>query len=63
MPVTKKLSHKIILAQIQRIRSRNNKLWMKLMALALESKPRKAKAIVKKIVANDIRVTKWTSRI
>jgi hypothetical protein len=61
--MTKKLPHKSILLQIQRIRSRNNKLWMKLLALALSSKPRKARAIVKKIVANDIRVTKWTSRI
>jgi hypothetical protein len=61
--MTKKLPYKSILLQIQRIRSRNNKLWMKLLALALSSKPREAKAIIKKIAANDTKVTWWTNRI
>lgn len=48
---------------IARIRARNNLLWMALLALAVESAPQKAKAILRKIQANDKKVTKWTGRI
>lgn len=48
---------------ITNIRAKNNLLWMALLALAVESSPKKAKAILRKIQANDKKVNKWTGRI
>jgi hypothetical protein len=36
---------------------------MKLLALAVENNPHKAKKILSLIVSNDVTVTKWLSRI
>lgn len=57
------MTPKRILGMVQRIRSRNNRVWMKIVELAIATKPRKAKAIIRQIVANDQKVTKWLSRI
>lgn len=51
------------ITQVAKIRARNNKLWMQLLALAVESRPRKAKEIIQKISKNDREVTLWLSRI
>ena len=58
-----KLQTKLVIAHIARIRTKNNKLWMALLALAVEARPKKAKEILKKIEANDREVTTWLSRI
>jgi hypothetical protein len=48
---------------ISDIRARNNLLWMKLLALALESSPKKAKIILAAIRKNDRQVTKWLGKL
>jgi len=58
-----KLQTKMAISQITKIRVRNNKLWMQLLALAVEARPTKAKAIISKISNNDKEVTLWLSRI
>ncbi len=58
-----KLQTKMAISQITKIRVRNNKLWMQLLALAVETRPTKAKAIIQKISKNDREVTLWLSRI
>jgi hypothetical protein len=45
---------------IEAIRAKNNKLWMMLVRLALESG--KADNILKKIVSNDQRISKLLSK-
>jgi hypothetical protein len=51
------------ISQITKIRARNNTLWIRLLALAIEGRPRKAKDIIQKISKNDKEVTLWLSRI
>lgn len=58
-----KLQRKLAIAHISRIRAKNNVLWMRLLALAVEARPRKAKAILGKIRKNDREVTEWFDRI
>lgn len=58
-----KLQTKTAIAQIERIRVRNNKLWMQLLRIALESNPIKSREVVTKISKNDREITKWLSRI
>jgi hypothetical protein len=59
----KKLPTSQIIATVTRIRSRNNRLWMDLLTLAIKAKPRKAKSIIRKIVQNDKDVSKWMGRV
>jgi hypothetical protein len=58
-----KLQTKLAIAKVGKIRARNNLLWMELLTLSVESRPRKAKEIIKKITENDKEVTSWLSRI
>lgn len=58
-----KLQTKTAIAHIERIRVRNNRLWMQLLRLAMESQPIKAREIVTKISENDGEITKWLKRI
>lgn len=53
----------MILRHVTAIRARNNFLWVNLMALALESSPKKAKKIIRQITANDRRISSWLSRV
>ena len=46
-----------IIHQVQEIRARNNAAWMDLMRLALALAPRKARALLATITANDTEVT------
>lgn len=48
---------------ISRIRGRNNRCWMKLLELAVKTKPRQARKILAQITANDKEVTKWLARV
>jgi hypothetical protein len=47
-----------IIAAITKIRADNNKLWMNLLTLALDSSPKEAKKILKDINSNDKAVSK-----
>jgi len=58
-----RMSNKKIIRRIKAIRTKNNMQWMKLLELAVQSNPKKAKEILRQIVANDLLVTQWTSRI
>lgn len=48
---------------IQRVRNRNNRLWMSLLSLAVQAKPRQAKKILSGIAKNDQEITSWLQRI
>ena len=52
-----------IIKSITSIRTKNNKQWMRLLALAFKAKPRQAGKIMNQIVENDRQVTKWMSRL
>lgn len=41
------------ITHIEEIRAQNNKLWMKLLRLALDWAPTEARAVLKEINAND----------
>lgn len=58
-----KLQTKTAIAHIERIRVKNNRLWMNLLRLAMEASPVKAREIVTKISNNDREITKWLKRI
>ena len=58
-----KLSNEKIIRRVKAIRTKNNSQWMKLLALAVKTNPRKAKKILSQISAYDAEVTKWMSRI
>lgn len=58
-----KLQSKMAISNIERIRVRNNKLWMNLLRLAVEARPEKAKEIIGKIGKNDREITQWLRRI
>lgn len=59
----KNLPRKTIIQQIRRINTRNYRMQMSLFDLAIAAKPKKAKAIIQKIVANNMQVSKWMGRI
>lgn len=46
-----------ILTKVRNIRTKNNKLWMDLLALAMECAPDKARNIIKKITENDKKIS------
>jgi hypothetical protein len=54
---------KSLIDQVQKVRASNNKLWMDLLRLAIDSKPEKAKAILKSINANDKKISKLLGEI
>ncbi len=58
-----KKKSQIIIRQIQKIRSRNNIYWMKLLSLALEYAPEKSKKVIKEINKNDKVISKLVSKL
>ena len=58
-----KLSNEKIVRRIRSIRTKNNKIWMKLLILAFQNHPYKAKKITKQIIEYDKSVTKWMGRL
>lgn len=58
-----KLQTKMAITQIERIRVRNNRLWMQLLRIAIEADPVRSREVVTKISKNDREITKWLSRI
>lgn len=54
---------RMIVRRVTAIRSRNNRLWMTILTIALESSPIKAKKIIRQITDNDRKVSAWLSRV
>jgi hypothetical protein len=61
-PLKRRTSSEII-DIVEKIRRRNNHLWMGLLRLAVQTKPRKAKKLVREIVENDRKVSEWMARL
>ena len=55
--------NKIIIKQIETTRKKNNKNWMKLLEIAFEYAPTKAKKVMKKINSNDKRISSLISKL
>lgn len=51
------------IGKIADIRMSNNRLWMKLLEIALRSNPDRAKAALREINANDAKVTALLTRL
>ena len=60
--VTKKKNLKII-KLIESARKSNNKNWMNLLRIAIESNPNKSKKVLKSINVNDKKISSLLSRI
>lgn len=58
-----KTKDRLILSNITEIRAKNNFLWMSILALAIEARPKKAKKLVREITENDRKVSKWLSKL
>ena len=58
-----RMSNKQIVRRIKTIRTKNNRIWMKLLVLAFQNHPQKAKQITRQIVQYDKSVVKWMSRL
>ena len=58
-----KKNSKYIINQIQKVRSKNNIYWMKLLSLALEFAPVKSKKVIKEINKNDKKISKLVSKL
>jgi hypothetical protein len=52
-----------IIGKISDVRASNNRLWMKLLEIALRSDPDRAKAVLREINANDARVSALLARL
>ena len=59
----RKVSRKTFIRRVTEIRRRNNILWMGLMDLAMKTQSRKAKRLIRQIVSNDQKISRWMSRI
>tara|TARA_B100000282_G_C31607733_1_gene433161 strand:+ start:325 stop:507 length:183 start_codon:yes stop_codon:yes gene_type:complete len=55
--------NKIIIKQIENTRKKNNKNWMKLLEIAFEHAPIKAKIVMKKINSNDKKISFLISKL
>ena len=58
-----RMSNEKIVRRIKSIRTKNNRIWMRLLILAFQNHPRKAKQITKQIVQYDKSVVKWMNRL
>lgn len=58
-----RLQTKMAITQIERIRVRNNRLWMRLLRIAMDADPVRSREVVNKISDNDKEITKWLKRI
>ena len=59
----KNSNYKIIIKKIEIARKNNNKNWMKLLAIALDSNPKDSSKVLKSINLNDIKISKLLSKI
>lgn len=61
--VRRPMTNERIIKKITSIRTRNNKQWMTILALAFKAKPRQASKIMNHITENDRAVVKWLARL
>ena len=52
-----------IVDKIEEIRKNNNKNWMNLLRIALESSPKQSKLVLKKMNTNDKKISKLFSEL
>lgn len=52
-----------IIDDIQKVRERNNRLWMMLLRIAMKHSPEETKDIMKKIRKNDIKISELTGEL
>lgn len=52
-----------IIGMISDVRASNNRLWMKLLEIAMRSNPTSAKAVLREINANDAKVSALLARL
>lgn len=52
-----------IIGEIQKIREKNNTLWMGILKLAVKHAPAEAKRLLKKIRSNDIKISELTEEL
>lgn len=61
--MVKKLSDAKIIDKVQAIRVKNNRLWMDILRLAFNARPKEARKIMQKINKNDSKITMWMARL
>jgi hypothetical protein len=54
---------KEIILKVTDTRTKNNLLWMSLLALAVTAKPKKARKIIRAITKNDKAISEWISQL
>ena len=59
----KKKKYTSVVDKIEEIRKNNNKNWMNLLRIALESSPKQSKLVLKKINTNDKKISKLFSEL
>ena len=55
--------NKIIIKQIENVRKKNNKYWMKLLEIAFKYAPNESKKVMKKINTNDKKISSLISKL
>ena len=61
--VKNKISYQIIIKQIEKIRSKNNKNWMDILRLAFKFAPEQATKIMKQINSHDKKISKLLNKL
>ena len=52
-----------IIKMIENVRKKNNIQWMNILRIAINSSPKEAKKVIKKINANDKKISNLVSRL
>ena len=55
--------NRIIIKQIENVRKKNNKYWMKLLEIAFEYAPHESRKVMKKININDKKISSLISKL
>lgn len=61
--INEKKKYTSVVDKIEEIRKNNNKNWMNLLRIALESSPKQSKLVLKKINTNDKKISKLFSEL
>lgn len=52
-----------VINDIQKVRTKNNELWMQLLRIAMQNDPEQTKHIMKKIRSNDLKISNLTGEL
>lgn len=52
-----------VINDIQKVRTKNNELWMQLLRIAMQNDPEQTKRIMKKIRNNDLKISSLTGEL